>query len=77
MMSVYHPRPYAGTVTVFRARTLSLKFRGSAGLGWERLAAHVTTHLVPGAHDTILKEPRVRQLAAKLSAALHACSAAV
>jgi non-ribosomal peptide synthetase component F/thioesterase domain-containing protein/acyl carrier protein len=61
----YQPRAYDGVVTVFRARTLSLGYRGAPDLGWSRLArGGVTLHSIPGAHDTILKEPRVQRLAA-------------
>ncbi len=72
MMGAYRPSPYPGAVTVFRARTLSLSFRGTADLGWGTLAASVVTHVVPGAHDTILQEPRVRELADRLAASLQA-----
>jgi amino acid adenylation domain-containing protein len=66
MMQAYRPRPYDGAVTVLRARTLSLGFRGAPDLGWRTLAQGVTLRLIPGAHDTILKEPGVRRLAAAL-----------
>lgn len=75
MTGTYQPREYAGTVTLFRARTLSLSYRGAADLGWSRLArGGVVVHRVPGAHDTILKEPRVRRLAAALSSSLRSAT---
>lgn len=68
MVTAYHPEPYPGEVTVLRARTFRLAFRGTPDLGWRRLATDgVTITIVPGAHDTILKELRVGQLAAALS----------
>jgi thioesterase domain-containing protein len=74
MMVSYQPRPYAGTVTLLRARTRSLTYTGDSDLGWSKLATGVSVHSVPGAHDTILKEPRVRDLAAALSAQLERAS---
>ena len=78
MLVTYRPRQYPGTVTVFRARTLSLSFRGTRDLGWRKLArGGIAVHPVPGSHDTILKEPRVRALAAALAASLDASVATV
>jgi thioesterase domain-containing protein len=72
MMRAYRPRQYPGKVTVFRARTLRVGFRGTRDLGWRKLArAGVVVHAVPGSHDTILKEPRVRALAAALAKSLR------
>ena len=36
-------------------------------LGWRSLADGVQTRMVHGAHDTIVREPRVRELAAVLT----------
>jgi acyl-CoA synthetase (AMP-forming)/AMP-acid ligase II len=66
----YRPKRYAGTVTVLRARTMSFSLRTTPDLGWQTLADAVRVRIVRGAHDTILKEPRVRELAATLDAAL-------
>ena len=65
----YAPKPYSGAVMVIRARTRRL---GSLtppreDLGWRSLADGVHTRMVPGAHDTIVREPRVRELAAVLT----------
>ena len=67
MMVNYRPRPYGGTVTLLRARTLSLTYLGAEDFGWGQLAAHVVVRHMPGAHDTMFKEPRVRDLAATLT----------
>jgi len=82
MVTAYHPETYPGEVTVLRARTFRLAFRGTPDLGWRGLAregvggdeaatGEVRITIVPGAHDTILKEPRVGQLAAALSKSLQ------
>ena len=65
----YVPKPYAGIVTVIRSRTRRL---GSLtppreDLGWGPLADAVRARMVPGAHDTIMREPRVRELAEVLT----------
>jgi thioesterase domain-containing protein/acyl carrier protein len=70
MVRSYRPKRYAGTVTVLRARTMSFSLRTTADLGWQTLADAVRVRVVRGAHDTILQEPRVRELAATLDAAL-------
>jgi len=36
-------------------------------LGWGPLADAVRARMVPGAHDTIIREPRVRELAEVLT----------
>jgi amino acid adenylation domain-containing protein len=66
MTRAYRPQPYDGAITLLRARTLSLGFRGAPDLGWRTLAQGVTLRVIPGAHDTILQEPGVRRLAAAL-----------
>jgi hypothetical protein len=46
--------------------------RTGPDLGWRRLAlGGLMVYRVPGAHDTILKEPRVTHLAATLTTVLH------
>jgi thioesterase domain-containing protein/acyl carrier protein len=67
----YVPPPYPGRVTVFRARTQPLFRWEPPALGWEGLAAGVEVRGVAGAHDTILVEPYVRDLARQLGAALE------
>jgi thioesterase domain-containing protein/acyl carrier protein len=73
-LTTYQPRPYDGTVTVIRSRTRRLVAFApmNPDLGWQRLASGgVHTRLVPGAHDTIIREPRVRKLADALSQSLN------
>ena len=75
MTSAYYPRRYAGTVTLFRARALKLTYTGADDLGWSQLAEQVAVRYVPGAHDTILRPPRVGELAAAISAELQQSAA--
>ena len=73
MRRAYRAEPYAGAITVITARTHSLFFVTGRDLGWAPLAGKgVITRIVPGAHDTILREPRVRALAAILRETLQA-----
>jgi acyl transferase domain-containing protein/thioesterase domain-containing protein/acyl carrier protein len=68
----YHPQPYAGDVTILRARALPLLSPHRAPeFGWEKLATgRARVHRIPGSHDSILQEPWVRRLAAHLQAEL-------
>ncbi len=76
-VTTYEPRPYDGTMTVIRSRTRRLVAFApmNPDLGWRTLASGgVQTRLVPGAHDTIIREPRVRKLADVLSESLQEVS---
>ena len=73
MLRAYRPEPYPGAIRVIAARTHSLSFVTGPDLGWTALArGGVSTRIVRGAHDTILREPRVRELAAILLETLRA-----
>lgn len=61
----YRPKPYAGTVTLFRAEGSS----GPEEMGWGALA-RVRVHTVPGDHYSMVKEPQVRVLANELGLAI-------
>jgi thioesterase domain-containing protein len=68
----YTPQVYPGRVCVFRARVRPLFRLHEPDLGWRGLAAGgLEVITVPGNHDTMLREPRVRVLAAQLRAALQ------
>jgi thioesterase domain-containing protein len=67
----YRPQPYAGHLSLFRVRAMSLFRSHDPTLGWEELAAGgVTVHMIPGAHHNILEHPHVEGLAAALRHAL-------
>jgi thioesterase domain-containing protein len=69
-MLEYAPRPYAGTVTLFRSRFqspfLGLGFR----MGWDKVARAVDVRPVSGGHLSMLEPPHVDVLAASMRAAL-------
>jgi aspartate racemase len=59
----YVPQPYAGQVTLIRARTQPLICSLKRDMGWGQLAASGVEVLdVPGYHDSMFKEPVVRIL---------------
>jgi thioesterase domain-containing protein len=67
----YRPQPYPDRITLFKARSQPLVCRHGADLGWGRLAGGgLTTRIIPGTHDSILKEPHVRLLAEEFKAAM-------
>ena len=70
-LSAYVAKPYAGPMTLVRARTMPLFAPPEHDLGWSRVAAGgLHTRVVAGAHDNILREPRVGHLAAAIADAL-------
>jgi amino acid adenylation domain-containing protein len=72
----YRPRPYDGAITLIRARTIRLSAWAAPDLGWAGLArGGLDIRMVPGAHDNILAEPRVRVLADQLRECLNRAEA--
>jgi thioesterase domain-containing protein/acyl carrier protein len=68
----YRPRPYPGRVTLFRARTRPLFRLHGWDLGWGALAGGgLEVVAIPGNHETLLREPRVRVLATALKERLR------
>jgi thioesterase domain-containing protein/acyl carrier protein len=68
----YHPRPYPGCVSLFRARTRPLFRLHGNDLGWRSLArGGLDVIPIPGNHMTILEEPNVRVLATALIGSLR------
>jgi thioesterase domain-containing protein/acyl carrier protein len=70
-LTQYHPRPCVGALHLFRARKQGLT-NFSHTLGWDALAGdrvHVT--VVPGTHESMLQEPNVQIVAARLRQLLH------
>ena len=67
----YVPQPYAGRVTLLRARTRPLLHSHEWDLGWKRwVTGVVDIRKLPGNHENILEEPFVQTLANQLQAAL-------
>jgi amino acid adenylation domain-containing protein len=67
----YHPLPYPGEITLFRTSGHRLLCSFDEDFGWGEMAKHVRTVMVPGSHETILKEPHVQVVAAEISRRLN------
>jgi thioesterase domain-containing protein len=68
----YHPQPYAGEITLFRAKKQGLS-NFAHTLSWDVLAGErVNVTVVPGTHESMLQEPNVQIVAAKLRDMLNA-----
>jgi amino acid adenylation domain-containing protein len=68
----YVPGPYAGRVVLFQAGEEPPEVRRRAGLAWRAVAADLETHILPGSHYTLVREPHVRALAERLRSLLEA-----
>jgi len=69
----YQPQPYPGPISLFRAEGAGFEAELGDDLGWGRLTPRpVEVHEVPGGHVTLLAEPNVAVLAARLRACLEA-----
>jgi amino acid adenylation domain-containing protein len=67
----YRPRPFPGSVAVFRSSFHPFFCSFDPTFGWEELAdGGVAVNIVPGAHESILDEPYVQTTAAKLKECL-------
>ncbi len=67
----YKLLPYAGQVTLFRARTRPFFHSHDWDLGWNKLAlGGIEVISINGYHYSIVREPRVRELAMKLQMVL-------
>lgn len=69
----YHPGRFDGTVFQFRATVPSAETSGFSddALGWDRHAAEVTCHRVPGSHFTMTRGDNATHLARALEQVLH------
>jgi len=68
----YRPRPFPGTVTLFRAEAAGFDPSLGTDLGWSgHTPLPVAVHEVPGDHITLLAEPNVAVLAGRLRAGLN------
>lgn len=67
----FYPRPYQGSVHLFRSPGHPLWCSYDENYGWSELARQgVQLVTVPGAHEKILEDPWVKELAQKLSTVL-------
>jgi hypothetical protein len=73
----YVPQVFAGRITVFRPTCLPLGRTDDPTMGWSTLAADgVDLYEVPGYHNALVFEPRVRGLAKLLRSCLAEAQAA-
>lgn len=65
-LTQYHPKPYDGDVVLFRAKKQGLS-NFTHTLGWDTLVGdRVEVNVIPGSHESMLQEPNVQIVAAKL-----------
>jgi amino acid adenylation domain-containing protein len=68
----YHPQSYPGHITLFRTRIYPVFCSFDPSFGWREFApGGVAVKIISGAHESILDEPHVRQLAKELEASLR------
>jgi thioesterase domain-containing protein len=66
--SSFVPSTYDGRITVFRVPNQPATRIRSNSLGWEsRSTGGVDVEIVPGGHETLLREPNVKVLASRLT----------
>jgi thioesterase domain-containing protein len=66
--SSFVPSSYDGRITVFRVPNQPATRIRSHSLGWEsRSTTGVDVEVVPGGHETLLREPHVQVLASRLT----------
>src|SRR5262249_6882835 len=68
---VYIPSQYPGKVTLFRASARALLGSFAVDAGWRRFARDVEIIKITGNHESILRLPKVRPIAAKLCQLLN------
>jgi thioesterase domain-containing protein len=68
----YRPKPYSGTVVLYRAAEVAAEFRHAGPKnGWDELTPKLEVVDVPGDHDSLVYEPNVGVLTSHLRATLH------
>jgi hypothetical protein len=76
LVNGYVPRPYAGRLTIFRARD-EKRATDDPSLGWRSLAQDVDPHVIPGDHiGCVDLAENLPILAEHLKVCLDACHAA-
>lgn len=75
LLQKYRPRPYAGPLALYRARTQTLLSARKPDLGWrDFVSGRIETVRLPGNHHDVVLEPRIRVFAAALGAAMETIS---
>ncbi|WP_425398165.1 amino acid adenylation domain-containing protein [Aeoliella sp.] len=68
----YHPAPYEGRVTLFRAQLRSLIHHFATDAGWRSVpVSDLDVRLIPGSHVTMLEHPHCLVLAKEVQNALE------
>jgi amino acid adenylation domain-containing protein len=74
----YQPKPYDGSIVLFRASEKALRGLDDGQGGWQQYAlGGVEIHEVEADHGNILNEPQVRQLADRMRARLEKAQAEI
>ncbi len=63
----YRPKPYAGSIDLYQAQEPLVTLKRQPYSEWSQLCTDVRLHMVAGNHLTIVHEPHVSQLAAKIA----------
>lgn len=66
----YHPQPYPGKLTLFRADHGITALHQSPGLGWAPWVGELEEHVITGEHVRLFSEPQIRLVASDLEACL-------
>ena len=72
-MRKYVPKPYAGRVLLFKAKTEPLLYLIEADQRWKKLATDLEIFRMAGTHVSIVEERHVATLAAHLNKRLREC----
>lgn len=75
-LAKYKGKFYPGKVVLFNAVQQDPACVDDPNYGWTGMAAEIETHILPGDHDSILAEPNIGELAAKLKEHLEAVQTA-
>jgi amino acid adenylation domain-containing protein len=68
----YHPKPYEGKVLLFRTQIFPVLCSFDPTFGWkEYVNGRLEVRLISGAHESILDEPHVREVASQMAACLR------
>lgn len=67
----YHPQPYTGKLTLFRAAHGVTALHQSPGLGWRPWVGELEEHVIAGEHVRLFSEPQIQIVAAGLEACLE------
>ena len=74
-LKAYHPKPYPGKVTLFRALNRPLLNTYDPEEGWQKLSpGRITVYSIPSSHEGMFKKPHVDAVAKYLKLCLNRSS---